>query len=150
MSEGKMNERVGNVIALLQSFEPSEDETKNVRRLYEIFNGFTALPGGEAAIPAILGVMERYPEVELGSPGPLVHELEALPGYESFLCDSLRRQPAGLSIWMVNRIANAVDGAERDAWLAQLRAVLDHPRASASLKEDALRFLSYQAQRVQA
>jgi hypothetical protein len=141
-----VDKRVGQVVALLEAFEPSANEGESVSRLYEIFKGFRGLAGAEGAIPAIFGVMERYPEVELGTPGPLVHELEALPGYETPLRESLSRQPAGLSIWMVNRLANATDGLEREGWLAELRGVLDHANASPSLKEDALHFLAYQAE----
>jgi hypothetical protein len=143
---GSVDERVDRVIALLESFEPSKNESESLRSLYEIFTGFRGLANGERVIPAIFGVMERHPEAELGAPGPLVHEVEALPSYETLLRESLRRQPALLSIWMANRLANATDGSEREGWLAELRAVLDHANASASLKEEALAFLAYQAE----
>jgi hypothetical protein len=84
-----------NVIVELEKFAPS-DEPENVGRLYDIFDQLQALAPAlrSPVIPAILGLIERYPEAELGSPGPLVHELEAIPGYESYLRDSVVRQPA--------------------------------------------------------
>lgn len=97
--------------------------------------------------PAILGLIERYPEAELGSPGPLVHELEAIPGYESFLRDSVARKPTYLSIWMVNRILNSeLSADERSVWLQVLRTVLIHPLASADLRQGANEFLEHRGQ----
>ncbi|MHA4866176.1 hypothetical protein ACXZ1M_00565 [Duganella sp. PWIR1] len=137
-----------NVILELEKFAPS-DEPENVGRLYEIFDQLQALPPAlrSPVIPAILGLIERYPEAELGSPGPLVHELEAIPGYESYLRDSVVRQPAYLSIWMVNRILNSeLSADERSGWLQVLLSVLTHPLASADLRQEASEFLEHQGQ----
>lgn len=136
------------MIAELEKFAPS-DEPENVGRLYEIFDQLQALAPElrSPVIPAILGLVERYPEAELGSPGPLVHELEAIPGYESFLRDSVVRQPAYLSIWMVNRILNSeLSADERSGWLQVLRSVLTHPLAPADLRQGAREFLEHQGQ----
>ena len=51
----------------------------------QIIAGFRALQ---------TSVMERLPDVDLGSPGPLVHTLERLHGYENELMRSVRRQPS--------------------------------------------------------
>lgn len=136
------------MIVELKKFAPS-DESKNVGRLYGIFDKLQALPPAQRSpvIPAILGLIERYPEAELGSPGPLVHELEAIPGYESYLRDSLVRQPAYLSIWMVNRILNSeLSADERSGWLQVLRSVLTHPLATADLRKGVSEFLEHQGQ----
>lgn len=124
------------VIADLDAFVPV-DETENVGRLYEILDPLKSL-APQLRVPviaAILRLIERHPDAELGAPGPLVHELEALPGYEPFLSDSVARQPAGLNIWMVNRILNEVRSATiRSNWLDLLHTVLEHPLASEESK----------------
>jgi hypothetical protein len=53
--------------------------------------------------------MERYPEADLGSPGPLVHTIERIPiaQFGTFLRSSVERQPGQLNLWMVNRILNS-------------------------------------------
>jgi len=48
------------------------------------------LSAPESAIQEMFRLMERMPDAELGSPGPLVHTLEAILGYETYLVDSLR------------------------------------------------------------
>lgn len=136
-----MGTTVERVISLLDSFRPSDDEVETVRRLNEVFDGFEDLADRRSAIPAIVGLIERYPEAEMGNPGPLVHELEALPDYETFVRDSLRRQPALVSLCLANRIVN-VDEEQREQWLRELQAVLEHPKASASLREEALHILT--------
>jgi hypothetical protein len=78
------------VIAALNSFEPSRDDIDNLHRLYRLFEGFRSLPDRERVAPAMFNLLERFPDAEFGSPGPLVHELEAIPGYLPLLRGSVR------------------------------------------------------------
>lgn len=136
------------MIAELGKFIPT-DEAENVGRLYEILDQLRPLSPDlrSPVIPAILALIERHPEAELGSPGPLVHELEAIPGYELFLRDSVLRQPAQLNIWMVNRILNAEISLDvRLGWLQVLQTVLTHPLASKESQQTASDFLAHQGQ----
>src|SRR5437868_2568461 len=131
-----MTTTIDTIVRALQALVPSDDDSANVARLYEIFSEFRALTGREQAIPAIFELLERFPDAEFGSPGPLVHELEAIPGYELFLPESLHRQPTDLTVWMVNRILNSnVSDEQRNVWLAELRLVLEHPSARESTRE---------------
>jgi hypothetical protein len=134
------------VVAQLTSFVP-EDEVDNVARLYEILDRLQPLAPElrTPAVPAMLSVIERYPDAELGSPGPLVHELESIPGYESFLMDSVLRQPADLNVWMVNRILNSeVSQDLRLGWLSVMHQVLKHARASKEVQQTVADFLEHQ------
>ena len=72
------------IIAGLRSLRPSDFDDNNVEargreRLYELTDALMATPSSppEAAIPELFGVMERMSDANLGSPGPLVHTLEA-------------------------------------------------------------------------
>lgn len=140
---------IENVIAGLEAFIPTE-EADDVSKLYEIFAGLQPLTPElrKPAIPAIFAFIERYPEAELGSPGPLVHELESIPGYQPFLRESVLRQPADLSTWMVNRILNSELPQDiRASWLTVLSEVTKHPLAPKILRETAADFLQHQAER---
>jgi hypothetical protein len=89
-------------------------------------------------------LMERLDDVDLGSPGPLVHALESTGnGYEPRLEASVRRKPSPLSVWMVNRILNA-DRADRRSWLDLLTEAASHPLASEATHADARAFLAHQ------
>jgi len=133
------------VIAALNSFEPSRDDTDNVYRLYQLFEGFRSLPDRERAAPAMFGLLERFPDAEFGSPGPLVHELEAIPDHSALLRDSVRRQPTFLTVWMINRVLNTeLPSEQRESWLSELRAVREHPLASEQTRTFAEEFLEHQ------
>ncbi|MCU6500407.1 hypothetical protein LPN04_33175 [Rugamonas sp. A1-17] len=137
---------ITDVVAQLTAFVP-EDEVDNVARLYEILDRLQALAPElrTPVVPAMLSVIERYPDAELGSPGPLVHELESIPGYESFLMDSVLRQPADLNVWMVNRIVNSeVSQDVRLGWLSVMNQVLKHARASKEVQRTVSDFLEHQ------
>lgn len=89
-------------------------------------------------------LMERLDDVDLGSPGPLVHALESTaPDYEPSLVASVQRKPSPLSVWMVNRILNT-NRHDRDRWLELLRLAFGHPLSSDQTRRDAEDFLALQ------
>jgi hypothetical protein len=136
---------IDGVIAALNTFEPTDYDAENVSRLYEIFDDFPPLPGRARAMPAIFALLERFPDAEFGSPGPLVHELEAIPGYEPLLRESLSRQPTYHTAWMVNRILNTrLPDDQREAWLSELRAAGEHPLARQTTRNFVESFLEHQ------
>jgi hypothetical protein len=133
------------VVAALNSFEPARDDTDNLYRLYQLFEGFSSLPDRDRAAPAMFGLLERFPDAEFGSPGPLVHELEAIPGYLPLLRDSVRRQPTYHTVWMINRLLNSkLPSEQRASWLLELSAALEHPLASKQARKSAEHFLGAQ------
>jgi hypothetical protein len=86
----------------------------------------------------MFGLLERFPDAEFGSPGPLVHELEAIPGYLPLLRDSVRRQPTYHTVWMINRLLNTkLPSEQRASWLLELRAAPEHPLASEQTRRSA-------------
>lgn len=139
------DDAINDIIAALNTFEPGHDDTDNLCRLYEIFSDFRSLPQRGRAMPAMFFLLERFPDAEFGVPGPLVHELEAIPDYLPLLRDSVRRQPTSYTVWMINRLLNTtLPGEQRESWLSELRAALDHPLASEQTRKAAERYLIYQ------
>lgn len=132
------------VINALENFVP-DPEGDNAANLYELLKPLEAMPDRRLATPAIISLMERFPDADLGSPGPLVHELEAMGGYEELLLESLARRPVPLTIWMVNRQINgAKSSRSRARWVDALRSVSESKSASSAAKAEALSFLQYQ------
>ena len=143
-----MTRSVDELLSELQDFAPTHDGADNVHRLNELLAGFAALPGCERVAPALLALLERHPQADFGTPGPLVQALESQSGYASLLAASLERQPTELTAWMANRLLNSkLSREDRVAWLARLTAVTSHPRAAASVRDSAIRFLDFQASR---
>jgi hypothetical protein len=144
---------INNAIAALNTFQPSDDDVDNQARLYEIFKNFRTLAGRDRAMPAMFALLERFPDTDsLGVPGPLVHEMEAIldpdghHAHLSLLRDSVRRQPSYYTIWMMNRILNTeLPREQRESWLLELRAAIEHPRSSEDIRRTVERYLDYQA-----
>ncbi|MDB5323920.1 MAG: hypothetical protein JWN40_5551 [Phycisphaerales bacterium] len=142
-----MFQSANDMIAALDVFVAKGDG-RDEQSLGDILERFDESPERGRIVPAIFAVMERHPEADLGSPGPLVHCVESLPvgDFVSFLRASIQSQPGQLNVWMVNRILNSPSHVEhRMALLAALRAVSHHPRASTTVKAMAQRFLTKQA-----
>ena len=133
------------ILADFAALKPSDfdNEAEGVHKLYGLTDELMALPQPERAIPALFGVMERMPDTEMGSPGPLVHTLEQMRGhYEQELVESIKRQPTSLTVWMVNRILNVTrDSRQRQIYLDLLRVAAEHPAAPESVRDEAKDFI---------
>ena len=134
-----------------RDFDPSNSDARGIERLHELCED---LAGHSVAVvaPVVLGFIEKFANPvaidarwDLGTPGPLVHALEALPGFEPFLVESLQRRPAPLSVWMLNRLLNALpSGDDHDRYLALLRSIRDRGDVSSATAAEAADFLEYQ------
>lgn len=123
------------VIAALDAFEDPHGEAA-LAALDRAVTSLARVAHPERAIPALLGVLERFPwddghEVFWG----LLHALEDLPGYEPALVASVRRAPGELTLVMLRRLINAgvheVEGTD----LAGLLREIAHGSPSARARE---------------
>jgi hypothetical protein len=141
--------RIVALIAALNSFEPSRDDIDKLYDLYRLFEGFHSLPDRDRVAPALFGLVERFPDRESGSSGPLDHHvgallrwLEAIPSHLPLLRESLHRWPVQHTVWMVIRQLNTtLPRDQTESWLSELRAAAEHPLASAQTRrfaEDSL------------
>ena len=128
----------------LRTFVASGDESADVARLYEITDRLTSPEAVRRALPDLLGVFERNPEADLGSPGPVVHKAEEaeLAVLVVEIVASLRRRPTMMAVWMAQRCLNGpVTPAQRGSLLAVLRAVSNRPWASEEVRQHAAELL---------
>jgi len=141
------------ILADFAALQPKDfdNEAAGVCKLNELTDELMALPRPERAIPALFAVIERMPDTYMGTPGPLVHTLEQMSGqYERELVESIKRQPADLSVWMVNRILNAErDQEQRQFYMDLLRFAAEHPKASEFARQEAESFIQHQSRRAQ-
>ena len=108
--------------------------------------------GGEAVEP-VLRFMERHPDIDIGSPGPLVHFIEQSYRaggdereiYVQHVLASVRRKPTAHTVWLLNRIINVAGASERGSLLRTLRDALNNPEADAATKDSIESFLNFQA-----
>jgi hypothetical protein len=116
---------VEQIIADFDAFTPTDEVDFNYQgrlKLDTLCQELLVTPEPGQGVRAILGIMERFTDSDLGTPGPLVHTLEQIPGYETALVESVQRQPGSLSVEMIGRIRNsAPPGEARDQWEKLLR-----------------------------
>ena len=129
---------------LARDFDEADTAAEGHDRLEALCDELREVADASAIAPPIFRTMERLDNVQLGTPGPLVHTLEATAGYQPYLVESLRRKPSPLALWMVNRILNGRP-ENADSWLALLRTSIEHPAASPATRASATEFLKHQA-----
>ncbi len=129
-----------NIEEILEELNGFSLEGDYLRRLGLLTDEISRLEHPESALPAMLDLLERFPEEEIGSPGPLIHTIEKCPNYEAALFQSLERQPASLTVWMVSRLLKY---DPQESYVHALTKVLQHPKASEQTKEDAELILSW-------
>jgi hypothetical protein len=116
--------------------------------LKDVMAAVAASADRDLSFSLIFAFMEKHPEADFGAPGPIVHTLEKMGGYEGALADSIRRKPIHHTVWMVNRILNSpLPLSEREMWLGELRRVVGDPSVSIDVQGDALDFLQHQSGR---
>ena len=117
------------LIEELDAFRPADDG-ECVGQLYALLEGFESLEERLQAVPAMFRVLERFPDADLGSPGPLVHAIESTADDESLLRRSFGTAPTALTAWMINRILNSrLASADRAEWLELLSDVAERRSA---------------------
>jgi len=118
---------------------------EHLRALEAVLPELAPTSCGPAEFEALLGVLERSPlEDGFESYWSIVHFLEACDGYEPSLLLSIERQPAELSLAMVNRLLNAGITTCGDRPLIDvLRSVAQRPDLDDRLREVARGFIQY-------
>lgn len=84
----------------------SEDDFEH--KCAELTDSWRAANLGIESVEPILRFMEQQPDLDYGSPGPLVHYVEQFyrKGYDDLLRESVERRPTAHTIWMLNRLIN--------------------------------------------
>jgi len=129
----------------LQSLKPAPYDDV-AAELYKLVEPIEKLDRADEVIPDVFAFMEDHPEVDIGSPGPLVHLVERFyPTYVDLLMVSLERQPTQSTLWMLNRILNSnLSSEQRERLIMVLRSVNTHPNASSVVKDEAAEYLERQ------
>ncbi|MBQ1040780.1 MULTISPECIES: hypothetical protein [Micromonospora] len=130
----------------LLDFHPMNVNADGADRLQTICAELVERDDPERWAPLLYSLMERLDDADMGSPGPIVHTLEAWSGYPSLLAESLRRKPTPLTVWMANRLLNT-DRSDAPQWLELLRQAVGHSAASPEARADAEDLLEHQASR---
>jgi hypothetical protein len=134
------------LIEAIESFTNPHNEPQ-LQQLDEALEATHPADCGQAGFRALLNIFERFPEDDgYGIFWSIVHYLEACPGYESALIESVTRAPVGFNLLMVNRLINGgVTEIEGQALLSVLASVAANPAALGSARKSAQGFIEYQS-----
>lgn len=127
-----------------ESVLADEEYDADERRLYKLVDDLKLVGPSPGHVRAILrGIAESHPMASFGSPGPLVHYVEGIPGFEDVLFELAASAPRSHFLWMLGRCVNGggVRGAKaRDI----LRAHFGGPSVPEALRLQAASFLAAQ------
>ncbi len=129
------------ILQKLQSLATSDDF---IGEADELTKEWSTQPDSYQAVDPILLFLEEHPDLDVGSPGPLVHFVEQFSGekYEAKLLKSVHRKPTTHTLWMLNRVINGIqDPDERRKYIAAMAEAKDHPLADPEAREEAEHFL---------
>jgi hypothetical protein len=131
-------ETISDELSAIASLDDFEDRSSDLVAQWR-----TAGEGLEA-VDAILRFLAEHPQLDVGSPGALVHFVERFygHGYEAKLVESLRRRPTAHTAWMLNRVVNGSNvPAERQRFIEVMRQARVHPGIDASAAQQLDHFL---------
>jgi hypothetical protein len=130
-----------------RDFDDANENTNGMDRVYLVCDELSQRDDPERWMPLLFSLMERLGDLDLGSPGPIVHTLEQTgAAYRPLLAESVRRAPTPLTVWMVNRVLNE-NPDDRDFWIELLSGVERTSGASQEAVDEARNFLAYQRSR---
>jgi hypothetical protein len=148
MGKSSRPKAIDDLVAEFSAFDASDDEYANTDGLEELVARWRKIAAKERpkAVPAVFGIFESHPgNAEMGAPGPLVHALETMAGYEEELVASLRRAPSYYGLWMANRILNGKPAKKLAKELTDLlRSAAGNPSLDENLRDTATDFLEHQ------
>lgn len=124
----------------------ASENAEHLRALKVLLPELALASCGPEEFEALLGIFERSPlDDGFESYWSIVHFLEACEGYEPSLLSSIERQPAELSLAMVNRLLNAgINACAGRRLLDVLASVANRPDVDERLTEVARGFIEYQ------
>jgi hypothetical protein len=132
-----MTRDIDQIIEDLDTFELEGDY---LTRLGKLSDEILASETPERALDAMLALLERHPDEEIGSPGPLIFAIERCEGFEDKLAESVRRRPTTLTIWALYKL---IEKNENANYYEALKEASQNEDASEQIREDAALLLSW-------
>lgn len=122
-----MDEEFEKLIHKLNNFVLDEDF---ISVAYEVTNQLAESKNAIDSVELILKLLENNPDIDYGSPGPLVHFVEKFynNGYEEKLVESLERNPTKHTVWMLKRIINSCSGKRKKYFIKILKDIIEYPK----------------------
>jgi hypothetical protein len=128
-----------------EDFDLWQQDSHGMDRLYQLTDEIDQLAQPHCMLPTLFRTLERLVDVDIGSPGPIVHTIERIGGYEPLLIESIQRKPTALTAWLVNRLLNTIrEQTARERWLTLLKQALGSADISSRTQQTIMEFITFQ------
>lgn len=133
---------------LLEKLYSSVQEDDFIRVSYDVVDQLEKYKDKLILIEPIFRLMESFPDIDFGNPGPLVHFIESADNgdgeYEVKLLESLTRKPTTHTVWLLNRIINVSKGEKKKMLLDALIKITKALDIESDVLSAAQDYLEYQ------
>lgn len=126
-----MNQYIEPIETFLENNTWWEEEPEFILLQYEIVDEMKSNNVGNESIQPILELMEKYPLVEFGTPGPLTHFIEGFYDehkdlFEKLLVESITKNPTVHTIWILNMIINGNNSEKKEEYIQILKSIYNN------------------------
>ena len=148
IGDAGMEQDVNQVVTEIDAITSVED-TEQLKSLERAITEYFAHSDAAHHVQVWFRLFERFPEEDAYEMfWSILHDIEALPDYDSELIASLGRRPSRFPVLMVNRMLNTGQRSIGDVDLMSLLAsVAADETCPSSVREDAESFIEYQRTR---
>ncbi len=141
-----MNKHLEAIVSFLDNnnWETEEDDFIGIQ--YDIVDNIEKDKIGFEIVKDVLELMEMYPLVEFGSPGPLTHVIESFykenPDlYEIQIKQSVEECPTVHTVWLLNRLINGSQGEKAAELIGIMTSICKDDKIHKSIRIVAENFL---------
>lgn len=145
-----MEKHLQPIVNFLDSHNWSDDEAEFTLIQYDVVAVLEQYQMGFESVQYVLELMEQYPLVEFGSPGPLTHFIEKFYQenklvYQELLMKSVLKKPTVHTVWLLNRVINGVKTESYLELIQVLKSISVNTAIHQEICLGAANFLEYQS-----
>ena len=141
-----MDKYIKPLINFLENNDLSIDDTDFICLQYDIVKKIETDEVGFEITQDIFDLMEKYPLIEFGSPGPLTHFIEKFykenqEQYEKILKKSVEEKPTIHTVWLLNRVINGSQGEKTNELTQIMKSISENKNLDNEIRNVAEDFL---------
>ena len=141
-----MKEYLKTIEVFLEKNYLNIEELEFINLQYNIVDKMDKDKVGFEAVESILKLMEKFPIVEFGTPGPLTHFIEKFykdkqEEYENLLKKSVEEKPTVHTVWLLNRVINGSEYEKQNELIGILNSICKDKNIQQKIRDVANNFL---------
>lgn len=143
-----MNRYLEPIASFLDNNDWETNETDFIGIQHEMVDKMETDKIGFEIVKDVLGLIEKYPLVEFGTPGPLTHFIENFYKenqelYIKQLKQSIEESPTVHTVWLLNRVINGSQAEKAVELIGIMNSICINDKLHKSIRNTAENFLKY-------